>query len=185
MRLFIAIPVPPDVVRALTLAQNRLRAIANGGRFVPKDNFHLTMHFIGESNDLTGAAAACDEAVRGIRPFLLRLSSYGSFVHGNSRTGYVSLTGDLQELYRLHETLTAELASRGFPLSGGHKRLTPHITLARALPEIEDQAALETLLQDANEGIAFTATRLILFESRNADGRMIYAPLHKAVLGSR
>lgn len=182
MRLFIAIPVPPDVTRALTLAQNRLKALAGGGRFVPKENFHLTMHFIGESNDLTGAAAACDEAVRGIRPFLLRLSSYGSFVHGNSCTGYISLSGDLPELYRLHETLTAELSSRGFPLSGGHKRLTPHITLARALPDIADKAALQNILADAKEGIAFTANRLVLFESRNEGGRMVYMPLHKAAL---
>ena len=185
MRLFIAVPVPPDVVRALTLAQNRLRAITNGGRFVPRDNFHLTLHFIGESNDLTGAAAACDEAVSGIRPFLLRLSSYGSFVHGNSRTGYVSLTGDLPELYRLHESLTSELAVRGFPLSGGHKRLTPHITLARALPEVEDAEALSGILADAKEGVAFTANRLVLFESRNEDGRMVYVPLHKAALNAR
>lgn len=185
MRLFIAIPVPPDVTRALTLAQNRLRALAAGGRYVPKENFHLTLHFIGESNDLTGAAAACDEAVRGIRPFLLRLSSYGSFVHGNSRTGYISLVGDLPELYRLHETLTAELSSRGFPLSGGHKRLTPHITLARALPDVEDTEALANILADAKEGVAFTANRLVLYESRNEDGRMVYAPLHKAALGTR
>ncbi|HWR22382.1 MAG TPA: RNA 2',3'-cyclic phosphodiesterase [Feifaniaceae bacterium] len=182
MRLFIAIPVPPDVTRALTLAQNRLRTIADGGRYVPKENFHLTLHFIGESNDLTGAAAACDEAVRGIRPFLLRLCAYGSFVRGNSRTGYISLSGDLPELYRLHETLTAELASRGFPLSGGHKRLTPHITLARALPDIKDAEALEALLADAKEGAAFTANRLVLFESRNENGRMVYTPLHKSAL---
>jgi len=181
MRMFIGIPVPPDVRRALMAAQDRLRESAGDARYVPKENFHVTLHFIGESRDLTGAADACEEAVRGIRPFLLRLSGYGGFAGG--ATGYVSLAGDLPELYRLHEALTAALAARGFSLSGGHKRLVPHITLARDLKRPPDEAAAAALLRDSAEGAAFTANRLVLFESRGENGRMAYTPLHRAIIG--
>ena len=181
MRMFIGIPVPPDVQRALVLAQNRLRESAGDARYVPRENFHVTMHFIGESRDLEGAAAACDEAVRGIRPFLLRLSGYGSFAGG--ATGYVSLTGELPELYRLHEALIAGLAARGFSLAGGHKRIVPHITLARDLKAVPDDAAIASLLSGSAEGAAFTANRLVLFESHNENERMVYMPLHKSAIG--
>lgn len=183
MRLFIAIPLPPDTHRALAAMQQRLRTCAEGGRYVPQQNFHITLHFIGEHADLQGAAAACDEAVRGIRPFLLRLGGYGSFARGGARTGYAALEGDLDELFRLHETLTAALAERGFPLGGAQKRLTPHITLARDLrhegdtpPDMQDAAA------GLGGGSAFLADKLVLFESRRTHGGMEYLPLHQARL---
>ncbi len=180
MRMFIAIPLPTDVRRELSSAQQRLSVLCPNGRFVPADNFHITMHFIGESTDLAGAALACDEAVRGIRPFVLRLADYGSFARGQSRTGYIGLSGELAELYRLHETLVSALRSNGFPCGGAQKRLTPHITLARELTH--EQASPEELRDlFSGSGAAFTANQLVLFESRNVAGRMVYMPLHKAM----
>lgn len=176
MRLFIAIPLPPDVRRELADAQQRLMGVCPQGRFVPGENFHITMHFIGESTDMAGAALVCDEAVRGIRPFVLRLSDYGSFARGKARTGYIGLSGDMDELYRLHDTLTAALRAHGFACE--QKRLTPHITLARELshgPRVPEMEAPIT-----GPGAAFTASQLVLFESRNVKGRMVYSPLHKA-----
>lgn len=183
MRLFIAIPVPPDVRRALGAVQGSLRAAAEGGRYVPEKNFHITLHFIGESDGLYGAAAACDEAVRGLRPFLLRLAGYGSFARGGSRTGYVALDGDLAELRRLHETLMAALERQGFPLSGGAKRLTPHITLARDLRHAgEVPPGMENCCEGLGAGGAFTADQVILYESRRTQGGMEYVSLHRARL---
>lgn len=183
MRLFIAIPLPPDTHRALAAMQQRLRASAQGGRYVPTDLFHITLHFIGEHDDLQGAAAACEEAVRGIHPFLLRLGSYGSFARGGARTGFATLEGDLAELFRLHETLTSALAERGFPLGGAQKRLTPHITLARDLRHDGDvPPGMEQAAASLGAGSAFLADKLVLYESRHQRGRMEYTPLHRARL---
>ncbi len=176
MRLFIAIPLPPDVRRELSAAQQRLMGVCPEGRFVPSENFHITLHFIGESADMAGAALACDEAVRGIHPFVLRLSDYGSFARGRARTGYIGLSGDMDELYRLHETLTAALRAHGFACE--QKRLTPHITLARELTHGSSVPEMEFPI--TGSGAAFTASQLVLFESRNVRGRMVYSPLHKA-----
>lgn len=179
MRLFIALPLPPDVRRALVYAQEQLKAVADGGRYVPADNFHLTLHFIGESNDLSGAAASCDEAVRGIRPMLLRLTGFGRFQKSGAYTGYVTLGGDLIELYKLHESLVAALMERGFSLTGGHRRLTPHITLARnLLPKEPD--GFNALTLPARVGNAYTANQLVLYQSESIGGRMVYTQLHRA-----
>ena len=68
MRLFIAIDLPRSFKAELARIQKEVKGISCGGRFVPQDNFHITLHFIGESDDIAGAAEAMREAVRGIRP---------------------------------------------------------------------------------------------------------------------
>lgn len=181
MRLFIAIPVPPDVRRALVSAQEALKGVSVGGRYVPEENFHVTLHFIGESSDFYGAAAACNEAVRGIRPLLLRLTSMGRFVRNGAYTAYMGLSDDEGELRRLHETLISALMEQGFSLSGGRKRLTPHITLARDVQPTEgEHDAFLSLAPMKGAGGAFRANQIILYQSEHKAGRMVYSPLHKA-----
>lgn len=177
MRLFIALPLPPDVRRTLTRAQSLLRSATQEGRDVPEDNFHITLHFIGESDDIAGAAAACDGAVRGIRPFLLRLNGFSSFARGNSHTVFMNVTGDLTELYALHESLISALHDYGF--HAPRKRLKPHITLARDVA-LSSPAELASLTPEVDGGSAFTSNQLVLYESRRENNRMRYIALHKS-----
>lgn len=174
MRMFIAIALPVDIQRALEQAQQNLRAYAPNARFVPPNNFHMTLHFIGESNDLAGAAKACEEAVRGIRPFELYLSEYGSFARGASRTSLIHVDGDLAELRRLHQTLESALSEQGFKQD---RRLSPHITLAR---NVFHNDQVTKALQDCCEHRSFVVSAITLFESTNVRGRMVYTPLHRA-----
>ncbi|MDR1620449.1 MAG: RNA 2',3'-cyclic phosphodiesterase [Clostridiales bacterium] len=179
MRLFIALPLPPDVRRALAQIQLRLKQLAPHGRFVAMENFHITLHFIGESRALLEAARACDEAARGIRPFVLRLNHYKSFKRGDTHTGYVALRGDLKELHTLYETLTAALKSQGFAC--GEKRIVPHITLARALIcEGDISVAMQEAFLTLGGGGAFSANQLVLYDSRHERGKLVYAPLHRS-----
>lgn len=170
MRLFIAIPLPPDVQRAVSAAQTALIHAGAKGRFVPRSNFHITVHFIGESNALSDIADAMHDAVRDVRPFLLRLSSYGGFPSGNGKTAYLSLSGDLTELNSLYESLESALWERGF--SRNRSRLSPHITLGRNVTADQD-----FILPPQNA--AFRVQSLVLYESRNVGGVMQYSPLHR------
>lgn len=169
MRLFIAIPLPPDIRRAVADTAARLRAHGATGRFVPAENYHVTMHYIGESDALSDAADALREATRDCLPFLLRLSGYGVFSGRSGSTGFVRMTGDLDELLRLHETLEAALWERGF--DHGRGRFDPHITLGRNITGDEGFAC------PRNE--AFTVQQIVLYESRNVRGEMVYTPLHR------
>ena len=83
MRLFIAIDLPRSFKAELARIQKEVKGISCGGKFVPQDNFHITLHFIGESDDIAGAAEAMREAVRGIRPFTLHLGKYTSLEKGS------------------------------------------------------------------------------------------------------
>ena len=62
MRLFIAIDLPRSFKAELARIEKEVKGISCGGRFVPQDNFHITLHFIGESDDIAGAAEAMHEA---------------------------------------------------------------------------------------------------------------------------
>lgn len=169
MRLFIAIPLPKDIQRTVFSVQEELRKNASAGRFVPEGNHHITVRFIGESNALADIAGAMEEAVRDARPFLLRLGAPGHFEHGGARTSYISVTGELEEFYRIHQTLESALLDRGFVR--GRQKPSPHITLARAV-EYPEGLSLSV------PGDAFRVRSIVLFESRNEYGRMVYTPLH-------
>ncbi|MDD6887875.1 MAG: RNA 2',3'-cyclic phosphodiesterase [bacterium] len=170
MRLFIAIALPPDIRRAAADTAIRLRKYGAEGRFVPQENYHITLRFIGESSALSDAAEAMHSAVRDCRPFLLRLGDYGAFSgKAESRTGFVRVKDDEGELARLHETLEAALWERGF--DRGRSRLMPHITLGRSITGDAGFAC------PRNE--AFTVQGITLYESRNVRGQMAYTPLHK------
>ena len=174
MRLFIAIELPRSFKAELARMQRELKALSSGGKFVPKENFHLTLHFIGESADLLAATKAMHEAVRGIRPFVLRLGGCGSFERKEGRTAYIEVLGDMGELKVLYDSLEGALYDQGF--SRERKRFTPHVTMARsvALDELA-QAELSAFTPNAE----VTVNSITLFESRREEGRMVYLPLHR------
>ena len=174
MRLFIAIELPKSFLKEVLRLQEALRAQSQGGRFVPRGNFHHTLHFIGESRDLAGAAEAMGEAVRGIRPFGLHLGEMGAFPHREGHTVFLHGQGQLSELNALYESLQSALLERGFPRA--QKAFTPHITLARgvALPE-GGLAALSYAPANAS----MLVQSITLFESQRQGRDMVYLPLHR------
>jgi 2'-5' RNA ligase len=64
MRLFIAIPLPPDVMRAAASARVALESYGAKGRLVPRENYHITL--LSGDDRLAEAADAIREAVRDI-----------------------------------------------------------------------------------------------------------------------
>ena len=172
MRLFIAIPLPPDARRAALEAQRALQAAGATGRFVPDENFHITLHFIGESKRLLDITEAMRDAARDIRPFLLRLGDYACFARGGGSSAHLTVVCDGDELRRLHESLSYALGERGF--LGGHARLTPHITLGRCVCGDEG-------FSWNGRKTAFRAGGIALYESRREAGRMRYIPVHREI----
>lgn len=175
MRLFIALEIDKAARRELFEFQTLLEK-RGSGKFVPIENYHITLKFLGETDaNLLGVLAkALGEAVRSIRPFTLRLDKYGCFSRGASRTAYVSTSGELDELKRLHESLEAALGEAGF--ARDTRQLKPHITLGR---EVVYDQELDTELLAHEFRSSFRVTRVALFESVRVRSRMVYNLLHK------
>lgn len=176
MRLFIAIDIPKAVREKIRAIQSDLKRMSESGRFVPVDNMHITLSFLGETRDIVGPVNAMRRAVRGIRPFDLSVSSYSFFERGGSKTSFLSVRGDTEELNALHESLVSALRDEGHP--GDDKRFTPHITLGRNVIHNED---VTRAMRAATENIDLPihAGEIILFESLRTPHGMIYTPLHK------
>ena len=138
-----------------------------------RDNYHITLHFLGETDELMEATEALRDAVRDIHPFVLRLNEYGSFKSEKTHTGFVSVTCDNDELGKLYESLAAALWERGFSRNRGI--LMPHITLGRKI-EGDDGFVLPP------QKTAFTANTIKIYESRRVRGTMSYTSLHQELL---
>lgn len=175
MRLFIAIELPASFKNEVARIQKEVKQLSSGGRFVPKENFHITLHFIGESQNLVGAAEAMAEAVRGIRPFELHLGKYSALEKGSrGSTSVLKVLGDMDELRAMYESLESALSDRGF--SRERKQFTPHITLGRSV-ELDDISAGE--LERLSPNASMQVRGITLFESVREGSRMVYTPLHR------
>ena len=174
MRLFIAVELPRSFKREVAVAQGLLKTMSATGRFVKESNFHITLHFIGESDNLTGAVSAMAKAVQGIRPFELHLGRYGSFEKSSSRASFLHVLGELDELRALYESLESALYDEGF--SRSVKRYTPHITLGRSV--VHDELA-EAELKEYAPNASMQVREIVLFESVREGGKTVYSPLHR------
>ncbi len=125
LRLFVALALP-----ALVKAQ--LGALAGGipgARWVPPENYHLTLRFIGEIE--SWRAEEVDAALAAIRcpRFDLALAGIGTFEKGG-RIQSLHVTAERSEaLNRLQGKVETALQRVG--LEPERRRFAPHVTLAR------------------------------------------------------
>ena len=77
MRLFIAVRLSDEMQSALTNTLHLMKKAGVKGSYVPKQNLHLTLAFIGETKD----ASAVKEAMRQVKykPFRLSFAELGTF----------------------------------------------------------------------------------------------------------
>jgi 2'-5' RNA ligase len=126
MRLFVAIDLPWDL-------RHRIAALATtgiqGARWVPPENYHLTLRFVGEvpphrAEEIDMALAA----LRG-KGFELTLAGVGTFSKGGRATTlYVGVDRN-QRLEHLQTKIETALQRVG--LEPERRRFQPHVTLAR------------------------------------------------------
>lgn len=125
LRLFVALALP-----AIVKAQ--LAALAGGipgAKWVPPENYHLTLRFIGEIE--AWRAEEVDVALAAIRAprFELALAGIGTFEKGG-RIQSLHVTAERSEaLSRLQAKVETALQRVG--LEPERRRFAPHVTLAR------------------------------------------------------
>lgn len=129
MRAFIALELPRGFADETAGMARQLSSVVKG-RFSPRENYHLTLAFLGEIGEAQarGAIAALDTACEGILPVELRPEGLGHFGRPSDATLWLGVAPS-QELIELCVRVRAELAAAG--LSFDDKPFRPHITLAR------------------------------------------------------
>lgn len=125
MRLFVAIDLPVEVRQSVT---DICRGLA-GVRWLPPEQLHLTLRFIGEADDAVNAAIRKGLATIASPPFHLTLSGTGCFPSPRRpRVLWVGLSGS-DPLMQLQQKVETAVATAGLPAD--ERPFSPHITLAR------------------------------------------------------
>lgn len=152
IRTFIAIELPPDVKKALTRHQDRLKAgDEKNVKWVEPENMHLTLQFLGNvpADLIPRVTAAVEQAAAGTRHFQIEVGGLGAFPDTQRvQIIWVGLAGDIDKLARLQKDIGANLTPLGFKPET--RPFTPHLTLGRVRDFIkpEERAALGQLIQN-------------------------------------
>ncbi len=174
MRAFVALELP-DEMRSEVAAVSRRLALACEGRFVPYENYHVTLAFLGEIGEAQGADAVgvLDTACAGVGPIELRAEGLGKFGRSQNATLWMGLAAT-PELVGLAERVRGELSARGLPFED--KPFRPHVTLGRRVRIPRGQLpVLEFPLPAA-------ASRVTLFRSILSQQGAEYKPLYTVEL---
>ena len=150
IRTFMAIELPSETRQKLVEVQNRLRSSAppHAVGWVAAQNFHLTLHFLGNLpvEKTEPLSRALTERVVGLAPFSLKLLELGCFPNlRRPRVIWVGVGGDTEALMALHGSLGQLLNDLiGFTPEG--RPYAPHLTLGRVSKGIPSRR-LEQLAQ--------------------------------------
>ena len=143
-----------------------------GARWVPKDNLHLTLSFLGRVEDerIGEISAAIAEAVRGHVDFVVRLGELGAFPSTRrARVVWAGLDDPTQGTSGLADSVGDAMEILGFPRE--KRAFAPHVTLARI------KVPHTVQLDEPLEPISFPLDRIALFESRLGRPNAVYTAL--------
>jgi 2'-5' RNA ligase len=159
-RLFVAVDLPSEIKEALSAICFGLP----GARWVPTDQLHLTLRFIGEVNgnlfkdikDMLSSVAAA--------PFAMRLKGVGHFPpRKRPRVIWVGIEAN-DSLLRLRGKIESILVRGGLEPEG--RKYSPHITVAR----LKDTPAVKAGNFIAANGLfaspLFTVHEFLLYSSK-------------------
>ncbi|MCH5159665.1 MAG: RNA 2',3'-cyclic phosphodiesterase [Clostridiales bacterium] len=176
MRVFIALDLPQKTKDNLERSANEFKMLSNGGNFIPKDNYHLTLHFLGEvaPSDLTFIQSAMD----GVKDLVAPELAVMQFTVLRASDVVCAKLRQSKDLTTLHDELGARLEQHGFEVE--HRAYRPHVTLIRkksfTLPFSEVTKSVRVY------NMPFTACDLTLFESVFTPNGVTYRELYKVVL---
>lgn len=171
MRLFIAIEIPDDLKKQISCLQVEIP----GARWVPAEQIHLTLAFLGEVEESVVEPLNTELALIPRHEFKLCFSGTGCFPKCHRPRVLwigVELNPRLNELAAL-----VHKAVRVCGIPQEDRRFSPHITLARLkLPESRQSDAF----LDRHEKLKFTpfpVREFTLFQSRLTQQGAVHIPL--------
>ena len=170
-RLFYAVNFTPRTTARIQEKQDCLRRLVKKGNWSRRDNFHITLHYVGRADEeeLPLFGEALKKAVSGIAPFTLGFSRYGSFRQGSGDLIFLTGEDKSESMERVSRRLR-EILKRG-----DMKPMKPHITLVRQA--LMDSGDLKRLKRETFKMPGVLVPSVELMESRTIGGKLTYTPL--------
>lgn len=162
MRLFIAINFTSEFKNILLDDIGSFKKYCLSANYTKKENLHLTLAFIGETNDASRIKKAMD--VTEFESFEIGMGEIGSF-----RDLYFRKILHSPQLSQLQKKLIDNLERIGVDFD--KKNFKPHITLARKVELIS-----KPILPDRDKKMA--VEKISLMKSERINGRLTYTEIY-------
>jgi 2'-5' RNA ligase len=164
MRLFIGIALDDETRAVIERALHAAAAAApRDTRFLPPDNWHFTLQFLGAvpEDDAIAVRAACRATAAEIAPFDIQLGRLGAFKSPRSaRVMWIGLAHGAEQMTALYEALLVHTEPLGFAREA--RPFAAHLTVAR----LKEPADVTRLLAGASLPAArMRVAQLTLFRS--------------------
>lgn len=162
-RLFTGIEIPAAIGQQLSY----LRGGLPGARWVDRDNYHLTLRFIGDVDmDIAEEIAAGLAHIR--RPaFTLTLHDI-STLGTRKPHAVVTKTAPSPPLFELQNEHERVMQRLGLPAET--RKFTPHVTLARLRGVVSRDIATYLSVRGGFSAGPFPVERFVLYSARNSGG---------------
>ncbi len=174
MRLFYAVTLTDGTKEALIPYRDMIADSSLIGRFVAKENFHVTLEFVGEVSlaDLTLHIKVLESLK--VPELRLQASYIGSFKKENKEVVWMGMASN-PVLNELQEFLVEQLMDRGYEPTQHHYK--PHITFGRQVILLGN---LETLVIAPLE---IKPHSIALMESKKVGGKLMYESVAEILIG--
>lgn len=179
-RLFVGVEIP-EVARSVAWdAFAPVREAFPKAKWVPPENFHVTLKFLGPvwPRLVSWVEQGCASAAAVVEPFELSLSGAGRFPDsGKASTLWAGVADPERGTWKLAERLDAELGEE-FPAE--RHPFSPHLTVARSRPPLDIDDVLGRVTLTAGPWVV---SELLLIESHLGRPAPRYEPLARLPLG--
>jgi 2'-5' RNA ligase len=198
MRLFYAVKFNDNIKTALTENLGEIKKHTIKGSFTEKDNFHITLVFVGECEPdmledlkkvVDNTAANFNGLTAKATPVKAYMSGLGTFARPGDELLWVGVKTEPENiLEKLNKTILEELNKCGIKIKDD-KKFSPHVTLARRV--VFKDITSKDLHRIKFEPINFAVKSVTLMESvqeittvQRDDGerqytRIIYNPVYE------
>ena len=174
IRLFIAVNCNDATKKLLLSVQDNIKVQSLKGNFSRPENLHLTLAFLGETQEerVPAICAAIQDALQPpIAPFTLTFSQTGCFRHSGKELWWIGAQQtdpSLDILKNLRQRITGGLSTANIAFDD--RAFKPHITLGR---EIRHDTPIALRPQE----IVLPVNRVSLMKSERINGVTVYTEM--------
>lgn len=185
IRLFIAVEIPAEIREKIAAFQDELRKSGGKVTWVKPKNMHLTLKFLGETEEslIDEIAEKLKIAVQGKEPFKIQVKGVGAFPNFvRARVLWIAVDDGAEKLRELASEIDKQVAALGFEKE--KRKYSAHLTIGR----VKDSRSIDLVRNHMQENKDFSAGSFIarsifLIKSQLTGDGPIYTILKEIKLG--
>ena len=177
IRTFIAVNISDSIRERAATLQKKIASLAPGIKWVEPESMHLTLHFLGEVEelDLVSICRVVTDCARNLPAFSVRIGTVGVFpTPRRPKILWLGVQEGAESLTLLHQVLEKPLLATGC-YRKEDRPYYPHLTLGR-ISQDDRELAWSTLITEHREwyGGHCDIHEILVMRSENHRDRPIY-----------